>query len=253
MNWIKIWELSKNPTVQRWLLSIALICCIFFWTRSCSNYNDELNRKDNNFDAYKDTIKKVLTKNGQLEYEKMLLSTNADELKKYSDSLKIELDKEKKGVQVIWKEKIVYRDITVYVDSSKYKKLNDSTYIIDWEFQSKQNSVYKSLKGNSIFEIDATPNRNLHKLFSHLTESIFCIDVVTGIKEDDKGRYNIFVRTKENNPNVTFEQIEGAIVDPAMFSKKQDRFIIGPYLGFGYSNNFGFSAGIGITYKLWGF
>ena len=258
MNWIKIWELIKNPTVQRLMLSVALILCIFLWTKSCNNQKDQLDQANNNFDAYKGKTETIILKNGQLERERLLFITEKDQLGKYSDSLKKELDKEKEGVKIIWRERIVLKDTTIYVDSSKYVRLNDTTYGIYWAFNNTSPSLFVGITGNSLFTIDS--NRNIKNLVSHLLETSVCIDVVTGIREVAKNRYVTFVRTREANSKVTFEEIEGAIVDPSLFNVNEDYIIFGPYFGFGFQDNtakefinkFGFSIGIAVTFKLWG-
>ena len=193
----------------------------------------------------------MFTKNNQLEFEKLILITSNNELKKWDSSLYVELQKEKGTVKYITEKKIVYVHDTTYINSSKHRKINDSTYAIDWKFDIKEPSILFGIEGYSNFIIDSL--RNLHNTLSYLTKSYFSLDLISGIKEVGKNKYATFARTKDNNPNVKFTEIKSAIIEPNLFGS-EPTIILGPYIGYGHTGVvWSFHIGIGIMYKIIGF
>lgn len=252
---MNIQELIKNTAVQRLLLFSALVICILLWIQSCNSYKDDLNRSNNNFETYKDSTHKIILKNGQIEYERKMYLLEKNELEKYNANLKKELDKEKGNVKIISGAKVIIHDTIPVTDStSKYKKIDDSTYYLPWNFEDDQFGFYKSISGNTTFILTTDSIRTLNKIKSTLTDYKFSFDIITGIKEESKGTYKIFIRTKDDNKNISFDKIEGAILDPNLFNKKDDDLLIfGPQLGFGYSNDqWDFFLGAGVTIKVFG-
>ena len=76
--------------------------------RGCNKNADleaELEHKElvaaNNYDALTSEVKQLKTKNGELEYSKTILYTDAKELEKLNSKLAQELKKEKGNVKVI--------------------------------------------------------------------------------------------------------------------------------------------------------
>lgn len=245
----------KNTAVQRLLLFSTLVICIFLWIQSCNSYKDDLDRSNNNFEAYKDSTHKIILKNGQIEYERKMYLLKNDELEKYNAELKRELDKEKGNVKIISGAKAIIHDTVTRIDTvSKYKKLNDSTYYLPWHFEDKELGFYKSISGNTTFILTDDSIKTLNKIKSSLTEYKFSFDIITGVKEESKGTYKIFIRTKDDNKNISFDNIEGAILDPNLFNKNdKDWIIFGPQAGFGNSNgSWNFFLGVGLTVKVLG-
>lgn len=252
---MKFLELLKNTAVQRLLLFFALVICIFLWVQSCNSYKNDLNRSNNNFETYKDSTHKIILKNGQFEYERKMYLLEKDELEKYNADLKKELDKEKGNVKIITGAKVVIHDTIIIEDTtSKYKKINDSTFFLPWHFEDKTLGFYKSISGNTTFILSIDSVKELKKIKSSLTDYKFSFDIVTGIKEESKGTYKIFIRTKDDNKNISFDNIEGAILDPNLFNKAdKDLLIFGPQFGFGNSNSsWNFFLGAGVTIKVFG-
>ena len=176
--------LLKNTAVQRLLLFSALVICVFLWIQSCNSYKDELNRSNNNFETYKDSTHKIILKNGQFEYERKMYLLEKGELEKYNADLKKELDKEKGNVKIISGAEVIIHDTVTIIDStSKYKKLNDSTYYLPWNFEDEQFGFYKSISGNTTFILTNDSIRELNKIKSSLTDSKFSFKLITGIKE----------------------------------------------------------------------
>jgi len=245
----------KNTAVQRLLLFSALIICIFLWIQSCNSYKNDLDRSSNNFETYKDSTHKLILKNGQFEYERKMYLLEKGELEKYNADLKKELDKEKGNVKIITGAEVIIHDTITIIDStSKYKKLDDSTYYLPWNFEDEQFGFYKSISGNTTFILTNDSIRELNKIRSSLTDYKFSFKIITGVKEESNGIYKIFIRTKDDNKNISFDNIEGAILDPTLFDNKdKDWIIFGPQFGFGNSNNsWNFFLGAGMTIKVFG-
>ena len=103
-----------------------------------------------------------------------------------------------------------------------------------------------------MFVLDTTNSSyTLKNIYSSLLDYKLSLNLVTGIKEVGDDKYTIFVRTKENNKNITFN-LDGAVIDNK-FSTKRNWFVVGPFVGATYTNQIEFTYGIGITIKLFEF
>jgi len=255
--WALLLKKLSNPELQRWLFLGLFILSVFFLAKSCSDNSQELAIANHNIVALHDTIHIVKTKNGQLESQKTAFIADNDRLKMLNKELSDELEKEKGNVKVIIKEGIKIKYDTIKVKYMEYEKIDDSTGKFIWAYKEQQPSLFTQIRGENIFQILDGEIKNPQ---TKITDLSFQLDLITGITEIDD-YYKIFVRTKENNPNVSFN-VDGSIVDEKFFTNEKRKWFIGPTIGIGISgpiNSFklyptiNWNIGISVGYKLWSF
>jgi hypothetical protein len=154
----------------------------------------KLKETEQNLAAAQDTVRVVKNKNGELESVRLALLSDKGGLKKLSDSLAIEVGKEKGKVKYIEKILLQYRVDTLRIQNTV------SGDTIKWHYDRVDSGGSRHLAGQS------TPALTL------ITRDEWSLNLITGLKERSDKKLEIFVRSK--NPNISFGNIEGAVIDP---------------------------------------
>lgn len=243
----------KNRTI---MLFIGIIISGVFMFQQHNRINKLLVEKQtysSNAIALTDSLQDYKTDNGDLIAQKGALQTSKYQLKILNNELYVEIQKEKdKPPKTITKIQTVVRRDTVFTNSSEYEYLGESAYRITWEYKESGEWGLRALKGNSRFNFlgDST----ISNIRSQITKDIFQMSISTGFRETPDGNLQAFARTSA--PNVTFTQVDGAIIDPNSYINiPQKRWGIGFHIGWGLSSEFKPTPyiGVGLSYDVFSF
>ena len=181
------------------------------------------------------------------------VKSNSD-LQKLNKDLALEVKNTKGKVSTIVKEQVKIVTDTVYLASKTIIDETDSTITTDFNFDTTYNpGNFRKLKGFAKYDYKTKQSS------AQLNTDKIGIAIVTGIKNLDKGKPEIFVRSEY--PGFAITQLDGAVLDPNIFkSNKQRRISLGIQLGFSpISYNLStkalttvsqITAGVGLNYRI---
>lgn len=240
------------------LISFLIILILGFLQLKQCNNNSSLSRKlavaEQNVKVAQDSIRLVKDAAGNAEYDKLAYLTNKNSnLEKLNSDLAKEIKTVKGKVSTIVKSTIKIVHDTVPVMIPVTGSLIDSIVRVDFSY----NTVFspgnsRSLKGYTSY------NLITDKKFGVLQEDNFSVKIITGIKNLDKGKPEIFI--KSDYPGFTVTELEGASLDPSLFKSKTHLIRAGINIGWtplNYSlktkkltldmSNFGVGVGVNIN------
>lgn len=234
-------EREKKGLIVIVVLMLALIGCIWYGF----NRNNELTIANNNIEALTDSITCYELKNDELMHCISSLVIEKEELEKFLDISNKEVkDLEKKlNSQLLYISKLegYSKTDTIYIESTT------TTYdSLHYRYSFENSNEYYKIVGYT--DVDTN-----HIAFTTITENSMALNLKVGLSED----WKIFVTT--DNPYVSFNNIEGALLDKDVFLKQQkkDRFSIGIQFGFGAQYglmhrqfDYGPYIGIGAEYRI---
>lgn len=253
----KIINFFKNLELNVWLFLIAVVLgvILFYQRASINNLKADRETAKQNQYALKDTIKITKDRLGNAVYEKGLLVSDKKHLAELSQQLKQEIDELNGRIVILTSIGAIIIHDTMYTTNQIYT-LPDGSKSLSWQFEniySEEN--YRRLAGKTNFYLD-TMNMTVKDKGTTITEDLIHMNIITGINKNDKGLYNIFVKT--DYPGMKFDKIEGAALDQKMFMKQEESNIVfGPAVFVGYGLNpvnktLGpqVSVGFALTYNL---
>lgn len=225
------------------IIILLLVLSVTIWYGKTKN--DNLNIANHNITALQDTITKYELKNKELLFFTNSLVIEKNELEKYLEISKREVkDLEKKlDSKLLYISQLEAQSNidTIYMETQTTK---DSLY---YRYSFEKIDPFYTIKGYT--DVNIINNIGL----TTITENSMKLNLKVGLSED----WKIFVTT--DNPYITFNNIEGALLDKNMFLKEQkiDRFSLGIQFGFGghyglVHNHFDYGPylGIGVEYRL---
>ncbi len=237
INWI------KNNII---LLGVILILVLFGISQCRNNktLKNKLEVSEQNIKVVNDTIRITESKDGTLEANKLaFLTDKISNLEKLSSSLAKEVKNTKGTVNYIVNSgtKIVHD--TTYLPSTSVADSN--AVIVNFKFDtlySKGNS--RNLAGYTKYGMKDKSSSAI------LTKDSLNISFTTGIKNLDKGKPEIFIRS--NYPGFSATSIEGAVLDKKLFEPKAKQKRVGVGFQLGYSPlNYNLSTNkLGITNQI---
>lgn len=244
-------SISKGKFLIMALFIIGIAAIIFLIAR-INSLGGSLAAAEQNNAALRDSIRTTLTLNGELEYQRLLFVAEKDSLQKYSKSLSDELKKERGKVRTLTNMLATIKQDTIEVENTVVVYPNGERGL-EWATKKSGEDWNRALEGISKFRfIDTT---NIKAGTTLITKDELAMKIVTGIKEREDKKLEIFVRS--NYPGISFTNIEGAILDPydPIFFKDEKRFSIGPVISAGLNQELklGFHIGIGLQYSLFRF
>jgi len=238
------------------LLGVILVL-ILFSLRQCRQTRiaeKKFQVAEQNISALNDTIRLVKTKDDKPEYNKLaFLVDKVSNLEKLSQDLAQEVKNTKGKVTTIIKGgvQIVHDTTEIWA----YTTLDDDKIIANFDYDttySKGNS--RAISGYTEYDTFTESTKGF------ITKDSMNVSFVTGIKNLDKGEPEIFLRS--NYPGFSVTSLEGASLDPNLFTKKTKPRKIGIGIQAGYSPiSYNFSTkklgiqnqltlGIGLNYKI---
>jgi hypothetical protein len=234
---------KKNLNLTLIIIIIILVLIGFKTCKSTAELKAKLKHQENiasnNYAALNDTIKKLYTKSGQLEYSKTILYADAEQLKTLNAELQKELKDTKGKTKVIVKTETVVEYVPVTVPNT-VQSYGNGKYGLKFATSYKDSGLISEIEGVSGFHI--TQDYKVIPDSTKITKNKLVIDIVYGMRERDK-KIEIFARSK--SPLISFNEIEGAYVptdgnsvlpnDPAPPPAKNKKWMLGPQLGYTYN------------------
>jgi hypothetical protein len=251
MNFIKNIRLTE-------ILAIGFVVFFLLFLQQCnrsSELKQDLRIAGQNQLALNDSIRTIKNKWGEEISLKNVLVGNQKELRDLNANLAEELKRLKGDVLYVQRMVGKIKSDTVYLTNT-ITEYPDGTKRLSWEHDTAFNQFNgRSLAGYSQFAIDTITGRIIDK-GTVITKDEIRLKLTTGLTELDDS-YQIFVKT--DYPGLTFDQLDGAIVDKKKFagSSNESSWVVGPYFGIGggfdpMNRTFGpnISVGFGVTYNL---
>lgn len=265
----KFWSFvtnSKNLSLVFFVLMCVAIGLVVIECSRNSKLKKELNSSESNVIALTDTVRIEKTKNGELEYIKTTMIGDIKNIKQMNEVLYDEIQNQKEKVYYISQMTTKINDKTSQWSNTGSYNYNPVTGMneISWNFDTTGVDWSRKINGKTIFKTTSTcSGYSISNMTSLLTNSDYSFKITTGIKKSKTypGKLEIFV--KSSYPNMVFENIDGAIVNPEDFSdmitkSKTKNWSFGPYVGIGYGltleKNPSFapvlSVGLSLQYKI---
>lgn len=254
------------------ILVIAVAILIFLMWQTCQSNADlkvRLQQSENNVIALKDTVRIEKTKSGEVQYIKSALVSDLEQLKNLNLELYNEVKNQKKQIFYIAKMTASLQDTLKRYSSGDVATKDHGTGAdqIVWNFDTTGVDWERKINGKSLFtvKVDSTGKYVITPKGSQLENFTQKFKLTTGLEasKSKKGMLEIFVRS--SYPGMKFDNIDGAVVDPADFKKylsaPNKRFSVGFQAGIGYGITLEKSprfvptlnVGFGIQYKLFSF
>lgn len=193
---------------------------IFIWT----HFNKEINVYEQNYNAARSELNKIILENNELLYEKDLYILKEKETNEILDANNKEIKELKKALNasiayISELESNVRIDSIVTVrDSIVYVTPNNA--LVNFSYSDE----WVNIKGVNDIKFNDDKIKNID---TNITKLNINTPLTVGITDD----YRIFVKTP--NPYMEFTDIEGAIIDGSKFAPKKKRFSWGLQIGFG--------------------
>jgi len=221
--------LFKNNKVATLAVAAALVFFLFNLKQCSSNQiiKKQLAVAEHNTKVLRDSIRVTKDKAGKDETNKLaLLTDKVSHLEQLSTDLYSEVKNIKGKVSTVIKSdvKLVHDTVPLIVHST----LIDSIVRADFDY-SKDYSLGNSrkLKGYTRYDL------RTGQTGGELTQDETTMRFTTGIKNLDKGKPEIFL--KSDYPGFVVTALDGAVLDPHLFSKKPKVHLITLGVGVGYN------------------
>lgn len=204
--------LNKLKSILSWIIIISLGVCIIIIIRLKNKYEEssyKLSATEHNLNVAKDSIRVIKDTNGKLEYNKLAyLTDKVSNLVTINKQLSDEIKSIKGSVNSITSAQI--KVIEKPVPFEVIKEVKDSTIFLNFKLDTTYSpGNYKILSGFTQYNT-YTGQTEAEKLIDEVG-----VKVITGIKNIDKGKPEIFF--KSDYPGLTITSIEGAVIDPTLF------------------------------------
>lgn len=209
-------------------LSVLLVSGLLH-VQSCNDRQSlkkQIAVQNHNIEALTDTIRVTKDREGKAEFDKLaLLTTSVKKLSEMNEELAAEIKTIKGNVNTIIKSdiKLVEKPVPFVVKG----ELVDSTVRADFNYDTTYSpGNYRKLSGYTTYNL-----RNGVAGGQKLTDELG-LSFKTGIKNLDKGKPEIFLSS--DYPGFQVTALDGAVLDPKLFSKKKRTplFTIGAHLGY---------------------
>lgn len=199
--------------------------------KQCSSAKDlkkEIAVANQNIKALNDTVRLTKDRQGRDEFDKLaLLTDKVSKLEDLNQSLYAEVKAVKGKVSSIIAADVKVKEVEKPVPFVVKGELVDSTvtatFSLDTTFSPGN---WRKIAGLTQYNLKTSQSTGM------LTKSEFGMRFTTGIKNLDKGKPEIFL--KSDYPGFTVTQLDGAVLDPKLFQKKKVPLIT-TGLNFGYT------------------
>lgn len=232
-------------TINKILIGAGICLLLVFgimivWNSNLQRSNDNWRH---NYEVLQDSVRVIETKNGELLYENGSLILDKKEL---SDAL--DLSKQ----QIKDYEKALGSKLAYISKLEAQLKVKDTITITNIVHDTINNSYIMSYKDDWLKFDEKLSLKNPN----NPTLDVYNISMNVPLKVGLGDNYKIFVTSP--NPYFNVTDIEGAVIDGGQFAKKQCRWSLGAYAGFGggygiISKKFdiGPQIGIGVGFRFW--
>lgn len=210
-----LWSTIKANKFSSVVTGLLVIFVLLFWHQrsQLKQAQFKLIVAQQNLNAANDSVRITKAKNGQIEADKLsFLFQSISELKKANQDLAKEVAITKGKVNQIAKIGVKIIHDTIPTPLVITTERTDTSVRSDFSFDTTYSpGNFRMLKGYTNY------NLKTNQSFGILSKDNIGMTFVTGIKNLDKGKPEIFIRS----PYPGFEVIsaDGAILDPNLFSK----------------------------------
>lgn len=207
---------NKWPIIVSALIALLLLLNVYQF-----NVNKETKKQlavsEQNTKASLDSVRITKDKAGKDEADHLAFYVSkVSDLEKLNKDLAKEVKETKGKVQTIVKENLVVKTDTVTIPAES--TVTDSTLQTAFNLDTIYNpGNFRKLKGFTHYDFSTK------KSFAVITGDELGIAIVTGIKNLDKGKPEIFVRS--DYPGFSVTDIKGAVLDPNLFKKSKTPLI----------------------------
>lgn len=219
--------LKQNKLV--FLLTIAVILLILSNLHTCKSLQISEKKLDvsaQNIKVLNDSLRINISNNGDSEANKLaFLTDKVSNLEKLSQNLAQEVRNTKGKVSTVISGdvKIIHDTVPLVIDA----KILDSSVTSVFNFDKKYSEGNsRSLQGFTKYDLRTGQSSGL------LTKDSINLSFVTGIKNLDKGKPEIFLRS--DYPGFQAVRLEGAVLDPKLFRPKNKQKLLTVGLSIGY-------------------
>lgn len=208
--------LLKNKQVLSYAFGFAVL--LFVNLQTCKSNKDlkkQLAVATHNINALNDTIRVTTNRAGEVEFNKLaLLTDKLSSLEQLNADLYNEIKQIKGKVSSIIKADVQVKEVEVPVPFQVNTEILDSLITAKFKLDTVFSpGNYRKLSGLTQY------NLRTGQSVGELTNSEFGMRFVTGIKNLDKGKPEIFIESKY--PGFTVTELDGAVLDPKLFQKKK--------------------------------
>lgn len=237
--------------INKWIAAVMLVLAVAAVTQTCKSIRlkEELARKEQNIKALNDTVRVTKTKNGELEFNRLTLIAENGELEKLNLALAEEVKKTKGKVVYIQGTKVIIHD-TIKVPITVTPV--DSGHVIT----GRLDTLYSP--GN-YRTLDYKVNLLKGDTSASFNEEIG-LSVITGLKKNEKGDYEILFRS--DFPGIRSVALDGAYIPRNQIKRdfNPPRITYGIQIGYsplaydltegGFKTRNQITAGLGFSYRL---
>lgn len=224
---IKAFVIKHWKTIAIFSLIAGLILFNVHLYREAAMAKKKEEVAQHNLAVAQDSIRIVKDKAGRIEYQKLAyLTDKLDNLEKLNTNLANEVKQIKGKVSTIiqGEVKIVEKPVPFLVKG----ELVDSTVTAHFNYDTTYSEGnYRKLAGYTQYDL-----RNGSATGKKLVDETG-IKFTTGIKDLDKGKPEIFL--KSNYPGFSVTSLEGAVLDPKLFQPKKKTPLITPSITIGWT------------------
>lgn len=247
---VSIFQLIVDPKNRTFLLLAVVMALLGVTMHQCDKVDalqHEVQIKDSNLKALADDLSHYTTETGKLVAEKGALQVTVDELQTLNADLSQHIDQDNPPITItnlgytIVRDTVVVSDVDVESDGNEHLINFRHVEIEDWGS--------RIIAGLSRFAVE---DGTIINPSTTITEDFLDMSLSTGFREREDGMLVTYVET--DAPNVYFNVVEGAVLDPSQFYKppQQKRWGLGPVIGAGLDSSMSstFFIGVGLQYQV---
>jgi len=242
----------QNRTAIMFIAIIVLSGYIFYQHNKISNLETTVQVQQDNIFALTDSLRDVSFDKNRLIMEQGAFQATIGDLRSLNRRLADEVDSLRSNPLTITRiETRIERD-TVLASNIEWDYEGDDVFRIGWDFEETGDWGERYISGYNRFVYE--DRSTIHPLETVLLKDILEFNITTGFRRTDDGHFVAYASS--TYPNLTFNVVDGAILDPSMFPRvvEEDRrrWGLGVQFGYGVNSNLDpdFFVGLGIQYSL---
>lgn len=239
------WALDpKNQRLVMFIIIGALVGLFFIQRDTINALQNEVQIKENNINALTSTIESYRTGVGDLVAQRGAFEGTIAEISKLNESLRLQLEAERdKEPDVLIVTEFVSEPKPIENIPTQWRTLAERRFELHWTHEESGEWGSRLIEGKNWFTVE--DNQTLSNVRTDILQSVFRMNITTGLRQNEEGFLEAFVRT--GVPDVRFINVQGArFTDRRSLQDPPKRWGIGFQVGYGVDHNFELSPYIGI-------
>lgn len=242
----------KNIKYLAIVVVVAMGVGLVYQYNMLQEIRDREQQAISNVTALESRLEVERDKTGTLRGEKGALQVELNSLRELNSTLSDEVKDLRENPVTITKIRVVTERDTIVDIPTAGEYLGENRFKLSWNYEQSGDWGSRAIGGTNEFNVIG--DEFLTDIQTDITTDSFSLNITTGFRETDEGMLRVYAQT--DYPNVTFNQVEGAIVDPDYFAapppSKRPHWVVGPYFGVGMSGEYVLrpTIGVGITYNV---